>query len=528
MNAPLIPNNEVERLNELYSFKVLDSFEEKDYDYITHLASQICNTKYSLITLIDKDRQWFKSKCGIGINETHRDVSFCGHVIVENKDVYIVEDARKSLTFFDNPFVVENPNVVFYAGVPLRSENGFALGTLCVFHDDLIELSEEQLYSLKGLANQVMNLLNLRKTNLILSEQSKLLEAKNSNLEDFFKFFKDLIVVTDLKLNLINSNESWSKNFGKNELTNDEQNFLDFVFCEDKKVVDLQVDKALKMSISDNFVCKMKDNDFVFKEIIWRIYFLEDNYYFYGRDVTHQKNTESNLLKLLNLSKSQNERLQNFAHIVSHNLRSHSTNISSLVHLIGEKYPVKENEFFKMLLLASENMIETTNNLSDVALLYSSSKDEINKFKLKKLIKKSIDTFQLELNRNNISVDINVYESIEIYGFAEYLDSVFQNLISNAIKYSRESNYKFLRIVSHDEENYIKLSFEDNGLGIDLSRYKDKIFGMYKTFHYTENSRGLGLFITKNQMEAMGGWIEVESQVNIGSKFNLYFKKNND
>ena len=82
--------------------------------------------------------------------------------------------------------------------------------------------------------------------------------------------------------------------------------------------------------------------------------------------------------------------------------------------------------------------------------------------------------------------------------------------------------------MSHDEENYIKLSFEDNGLGIDLSRYKDKIFGMYKTFHYTENSRGLGLFITKNQMEAMGGWIEVESEVNIGSKFNLYFKKNND
>ena len=202
--------------------------------------------------------------------------------------------------------------------------------------------------------------------------------------------------------------------------------------------------------------------------------------------------------------------------------------ISSLVQLIGEKYPVKENEFFKMLLLASENMIETTNNLSDVALLYSTNKDEINKFKLKKLIKKSIDTFQLELNRNNISVDINVHESIEIYGFAEYLDSVFQNLISNAIKYSRESNYKFLRIVSHDEENYIKLSFEDNGLGIDLSRYKDKIFGMYKTFHYTENSRGLGLFITKNQMEAMGGWIEVESEVNIGSKFNLYFKKNND
>ncbi len=481
-----------------------------------------------MITLIDKDRQWFKSKCGIALDQTERDISFCGHVIVENKDVYIVEDARKSLIFFDNPLVVGNPNIVFYAGVPLRSENGFSLGTLCVFHDDLKELSEDQLFSLKGLANQVMNLLNLRKSNLILSEQSKLLEAKNNNLEDFFKIFKDLIVVTDLELKLVNSNESWSKNFEENEVNDNIKKILDFVSLEDSKVIEKQIEKALKFNISDNFVCKMKNSNSVFNEIIWRIYFLDNNYYFYGRDVTHQKNTESNLLKLLNLSKSQNERLQNFAHIVSHNLRSHSTNISSLVHLIGERYPVKENELFKMLLLASENMIETTNNLSDVALLYSTKKDEINKFNLKKLIKKSIDTFQLELNQKNISVDIIINDSTQIYGFAEYLDSVFQNLISNAIKYSRESNYKFLRIVSNDEENYIKLSFEDNGLGIDLSRNKDKIFGMYKTFHHKENSRGLGLFITKNQMEAMGGWIELESEVNIGSKVNLDCKKNND
>jgi len=528
MKVPIIPNNEVNRLNELYSFKVLDSFKEKDYDYITHLASQICRTKYALITLIDKDRQWFKSKCGLSIQETHRDVSFCGHAIVENEEVFIVEDARESNIFFDNPLVINNPNIVFYAGIPLLSENGFALGTLCVFHDDLVKLSEEQLYSLKGLANQVMNLLNLRKSNLILNEQSKLLISKNNNLEDFFKIFEDLIVVTDLNLNIINSNVSWSKNFVDEELINPAQNFLDYINNVDKNDIKVQIEKVLKLRISDNFVCKVKNKKNSLKEIIWRIYFLDNNYYFYGRDVTKQKNIESNLLKLLNLSKTQNERLQNFAYIVSHNLRSHSTNISSLVHLIGEKYSVKENKFFKMLLMSSDNMIETTNNLSEVALLYDSNINEIKKFIIKKIIKKSIDTFQFQLKQSNIKVYLDVKESIKIYGFAEYLDSVFQNLISNAIKYSRDSNQKFLKIVSSDEDDYIKISFEDNGLGIDLERYKDKIFGMYKTFHFTENSRGLGLFITKNQMEAMGGWIEVESEVNKGSKFNLYFKKEDD
>ena len=241
---------------------------------------------------------------------------------------------------------------------------------MCVFHDDLVKLSEEQLYSLKGLANQVMNLLNLRKSNLILNEQSKLLISKNNNLEDFFKIFEDLIVVTDLNLNIINSNVSWSKNFVDEELINPAQNFLDYINNGDKNDIKVQIEKVLKLRISDNFVCKVKNKKNSLKEIIWRIYFLDNNYYFYGRDVTKQKNIESNLLKLLNLSKTQNERLQNFAYIVSHNLRSHSTNISSLVHLIGEKYSVKENKFFKMLLMSSDNMIETTNNLSEVALLY--------------------------------------------------------------------------------------------------------------------------------------------------------------
>lgn len=528
MTAPKIPLNEDKRLEELYSYEILDTFEEEDYDYITRLASHLCKTKYALVTLVDSERQWFKSKCGLSIDETGRNVSFCGHAITENDEIYIVEDARKNLFFFDNPFVIEGPKIVFYAGVPLRTENGFPLGTLCVFHDDLVELTEEQLYSLKALAKQVVNLLNLRKSKLILDKQSMLLQAKNTNLEDFFKAFKDLIVITDINFNLINSNESWSGNFHNIEKNKQSQYFLDYVYFDDIKNFKIQIKKSFDIGVSDVFVCKIKDKDSIFKEIIWRIYFLENNYYFYGRDVTDQKNAEAVLLKLLNLSNSQNERLQNFAYIVSHNLRSHSANISSLVNLIGEKYPVKENIFFKMLLLASDNMIQTTNHLSEAALLYNSDKNELKSYELKQMIEKSIDTFQIEFKLNNISVFLDVDESIKILGYAEYLDSIFQNLISNAIKYSRPSNHKFLNIVSFDEGNYLKLCFEDNGLGIDLARYQDEIFGMYKTFHLKENSRGLGLFLTKNQMESIGGWIEVVSEVNKGSKFNLYFKKSND
>lgn len=525
MITPKIPENEQERLQSLYSYEVLDTLKEEDYDYITLLASQICKTKYALVTLIDRDRQWFKSTCGIDINETPRDVSFCGHVVYENIDVFIVDDARIHPSFHDNPFVVEPPHIVFYAGVPLRTEDNIPIGTLCVFHDDLVTLDEEQIYSLKALAKQVMNILQLRKSKLQLEQQATLLKSKNSNLEDFFKAFKDLIIITDLKFQISKGNESWMEEYEQHNSVEKVTNWFQYIHETDKKLIESIFDKTPNANEVETFLCRIKDNKGFYREVKWRVYYLDNKYYFYGRDRTDENNKETNLLRLLNLSKVQNERLQNFAHIVSHNLRSHTSNISALINLIGEKYPVKENEFFKMLLLASENMIETTNHLSEVALLYHANKDELKEFHLKQVISRSLDIFQLELIQNSFEVQIACKEHIVVLGYAEYLDSVFQNLISNAIKYARTNVKKQIFIEANDEGDYINVSFEDNGLGIDLERNKDKIFGMYKTFHFTENARGLGLFITKNQMEGMGGWIEVKSKVNEGTKFNLFFKK---
>ena len=525
MISPKIPNNEFIRLQELYSYKILDSLEEEDYDFITLLAAQICNSKYALITLIDSDRQWFKSKCGIDINETPRELSFCGHAIYENKDIYIVEDARNDIHFHDNPFVVQEPHIVFYAGVPLRSDDNLPLGTLCVFHDDTILLNQDQITALKALARQVMNIMQLRKSTIKLEEQAQLLKNKNENLEDFFKAFKDLIVITDRAFEILKVNESWIEDYEQHNSEVKATNWFHYIHETDKKFIESIFDKTPNTNEVETFLCRIKDNKGFYREVKWRVYYLDNKYYLYGRDRTDQNNKETNLLKLLNLSKVQNERLQNFAHIVSHNLRSHSSNISALIHLIGEKYPVKDNEFFKMLLLASENMIETTNHLSEVALLYNAGKDELKQIPLKQVIARALDIFQLELIQNNFEVKLVCKEQIVVLGYAEYLDSVFQNLISNTIKYARTNVQKQLFIEAKDEGDYINVSFEDNGLGIDLERNKDKIFGMYKTFHFTENARGLGLFITKNQMEGMGGWIEVKSKVNEGTKFNLFFKK---
>jgi len=176
MIKPDIPANEQERLQALYEFDILDTLPEKDFDYLTTIASQICDTPISLITLIDSSRQWFKSAYGLCVKETSRDLSFCAHAINTPHKIMVVPDARSDERFADNPFVTEDPQVVFYAGVPLVAEAGYALGTLCIIDSKPRTLSAKQYEALSALSNQVVRLLELRKSNKELTELKEELE----------------------------------------------------------------------------------------------------------------------------------------------------------------------------------------------------------------------------------------------------------------------------------------------------------------------------------------------------------------
>ncbi|MFL9481831.1 ATP-binding protein [Chitinophagaceae bacterium LWZ2-11] len=180
MITPSIPYNEQERIQELYRLEILDTPVEEDFDEIVQLASKICNMPISLITLVDTGRQWFKAKIGIDIEETSRDVSFCGHVLSQkNNDLMEIEDAQKDNRFFDNPFVLSDPGVRFYAGMPLITVNGYKLGTLCVLDNKPNRLTPDQTFTLKVLANQVVKMLEMRVINKEVVGQNKLIEQQN-------------------------------------------------------------------------------------------------------------------------------------------------------------------------------------------------------------------------------------------------------------------------------------------------------------------------------------------------------------
>ncbi|MBE2189867.1 MAG: GAF domain-containing protein, partial [Candidatus Kapabacteria bacterium] len=162
MIKPKIPENESERLENLKSYAILDTLPEKEYDDITYLASQICGTPISLVSLIDETRQWFKSHHGLHTTETSKDYAFCAHAINDQDKILIVPDSRIDERFHDNPLVTDNPYVIFYAGIPLVSPKGYSLGTLCVIDNVPRKLDESQIQSLKALANQLVKLLELR------------------------------------------------------------------------------------------------------------------------------------------------------------------------------------------------------------------------------------------------------------------------------------------------------------------------------------------------------------------------------
>ena len=243
-------------------------------------------------------------------------------------------------------------------------------------------------------------------------------------------------------------------------------------------------------------------------------------------DITKMKQSEEILMKKNALVENHNDRLKNFALIVSHNLRTHSGNLKDILRMIDEAETQEEKmELASYLHTISEGLSGTISNLDEVVLSQSRLGDSLKLISLRDSVNQILFNLKLNIDEKKVIVQNNIPDDILLKYNSAYLESILHNLISNAIKYNHPD--RVLEITINVElvfTNDLILSVIDNGIGIDLDRYGSKLFGMYNTFHINDDAKGLGLFMTKNQIEDMGDAIQVESSLDKGSTFKVHFK----
>ncbi len=245
------PDNEKARVENLYTYDIVDSLPEEEYDNITKIASDICGTPVSLITTMEEERQWIKSAVGTDVTEVPRDISFCSHLLTNGEDI-IFKDLRRNADFTDHPMVAGPLQVGFYAGVPVFSVEGYPIATLCVLDNEPRELTEKQIKSLQALAKQVAVLLKLRKTLRQTEQLNRELQTANDNLESF-----NYMVTHDLKTPLReirNYLEAVQEDFG--EVLPEEVRGIFGKVSETSAHMDNLIEDLTKLSRIDNYKLK--------------------------------------------------------------------------------------------------------------------------------------------------------------------------------------------------------------------------------------------------------------------------------
>ena len=245
-----------------------------------------------------------------------------------------------------------------------------------------------------------------------------------------------------------------------------------------------------------------------------------------GHDITSLVLRQEELQKLVGISADQNKRLVNFTYIVSHNIRSHVANIIGIININNMDADMEDKTALELINVSTKSLDETIHNLNEIISIQSNTNIPFKKINIQTEISRIVESISILVSNAGTSINYLFDFDEQLHTNASYFESIILNLITNSLKYKSPDLDLIINIDVSSEEEYKVITFKDNGLGIDLKKYGDRLFGMYNTFNGNSDAGGMGLFIIKTQIEAMKGKIKIESEVGAGTCFRIYFNEN--
>lgn len=537
--------NDIERLKALLSYEIMDTPAEENFDNLAKLVSIICNTPAAIISFIDDKKQWYKAKLGTRDNEVPYEETICQYVISDQNLLEItntLEDER----LINNPHVHKENGVRFYIGVPLISDNGHTIGTVCTFDGVTKKLTDDQKNALKIIANQVMHILDVSKKNKVLSEEVKnILEQKideakrdiettEAAYNTLFKAINESNAVIEFSpegiIEYVNDEFLDIMGYSKNELIGQNHNIL--LNNED---LDLNIDFWKKLNTgkfqSGRFKRKHKNGSLVWIQASYSPVLNADKEIVkitkIAQNITIEINAQEALEKAKLLADELNIQKDHFIANISHEIRTPINAVLGFTDLLlEEETNEKKTNYLKSVKTAGDNLLYLINDILDLSKIETGIfQIDQSPFNLYKTIDDVFSILGLKAKQKELVFNKIIDQKVPKYviGDKNRLTQILVNLIGNAIKFTSIGNVSL--VVSLHENARLKFEVSDTGIGIP----QDKLKSIFERFSQAQENTsrqyggsGLGLNISKLLVEKLGGELEVKSELGNGSTFTFY------